>query len=275
MADRELLAEGQEAEIFLQPDGTVVKLFRDPAHGWRRDSEVSALSILRDHGDVAAPRVVDVVMLEGRPGLVMERVEGTDLLSSLASRPIAVFKAGRVMAEAQLALHRCAAPDDLPDLNDVLDERIRAADALPDELRTKALVVLDELPRGDRLCHGDLHLGNILGAWAAPLVIDWADATRGDPLADVARTWLLHSFGIPPPGTSWVTRLLLPLGRQGVLASYMRTYARLQPLDRRVLERWKIVRAAARLWDPVPAEHPPVLRYLRRRLDEPAPASEG
>jgi aminoglycoside phosphotransferase (APT) family kinase protein len=38
----------------------------------------------------------------------------------------------------------------------------------------------------------------------SPVVIDWGDATRGDPLADVARTELLHRLGEPPPGTSAV-----------------------------------------------------------------------
>ena len=46
-------------------------------------------------------------------------------------------------------------------------------------------------PDGDRLCHGDFHPMNILGDVSQPVIIDWPDARRGDPAADVCRSYLL------------------------------------------------------------------------------------
>jgi len=58
------------------------------------------------------------------------------------------------------------APPDLPDLKQTLATRI-AAGVKSSGVRDFALRVLDPLPVGDRLCHGDLHPGNVLVASSA------------------------------------------------------------------------------------------------------------
>jgi aminoglycoside phosphotransferase (APT) family kinase protein len=261
----ELLAEGREAEVFAAGDGTVLKLLRDPDHAWRVQREAAALRALEAEG-YPAPRVVGEVSVDGRPGLELERVDGRDQLAMIGRRPLSVFTAGRVLGEAHVAMHDCAAPDDLPDLHDDLRRRIEAAEALPDDLRRRALDVLRALPRGDRLCHGDLHPGNILGPWAAPVVIDWGDASRGDPTADVARTAVLLRVGEPPPGSPVAVRTLAGLGRRILHDRYLATYRARRAIDRALLDRWQIVRAAGRLWEPVPDEHPALLGVLRAGL---------
>src|SRR5581483_2865191 len=140
-----------------------------------------------------------------------------------------------------------------------LRERIRFAPPLPADLRAVALDTLDRLPSGDRLCHGDFHLGNLMGSWSAPVVIDGGDASRGDPVADVARTELLQRLGDPPPGAPLAIELLAPVGRDLLAARYLSVYGKQRPIDRQRLKDWKIVRAAARLIEPVPSEHPKLL----------------
>jgi aminoglycoside phosphotransferase (APT) family kinase protein len=261
------LAQGREAEVFLEPDGSVLKLLRNPAHGDRVHREAAALDALRRHGQLA-PRAMRTVTVDGRPGLVMERVEGGDLMSLLGRHPLRVFRAGTVMGEVHGAMHECRAPDDLPDLRGEVRRRIGAADALAGDLRRRALDILDALSDGQQLCHGDLHLGNILGAWDAPVVIDWGDASRGDPTADVARTHLLHRLGTPPPGAPVVARALAPLGRRIVRTKYLSAYRQRtsRSIDLLALKRWEIVWAAARLAEPVPEERPTLLRFLDTRL---------
>ncbi len=67
-------------------------------------------------------------------------------------------------------------PDDLPSLRDLVRRKIDTAAELPVELADFALEKLDGLPDGDRLCHGDLHPGNLLLGRDGPAVIDWTDA---------------------------------------------------------------------------------------------------
>ena len=76
-------------------------------------------------------------------------------------------------------------------LSDKLDRQISAS-PLPRETRYDLHVRLQGLPRGTALCHGDFNPSNVIitpkGDWR---VIDWAHVRLGDPLADVARSYLL------------------------------------------------------------------------------------
>ena len=49
------------------------------------------------------------------------------------------------------------------------------------------------------MCHGDLHPGNVILGRHGPVVIDWFDAARGVPAADVARSVTLLSTACHGP----------------------------------------------------------------------------
>ena len=98
-----------------------------------------------------------------------------------------------------------------------------------------------------RLCHGDLHPGNVILGRDGPVLIDWFDVSRGDPVADVARTALLVSTRAPrrqraahlPGATPQLlerARTLLPRGDPELVAS-----------SRTTLARWMAVMAVARI----------------------------
>jgi Ser/Thr protein kinase RdoA (MazF antagonist) len=254
----ERIAQGREAEVFDRGDGTVLKLFRVGMEGARAGVEAAALAAVAASG-VEAPPVVELVTVDGRAGIVLGRVDGTDLLSILERRPYLVLAVGRALATAQAAMHRITAPSALPDLREQLAARISSAAALDAGARQRALDELTSLPDGDRLLHGDLHPGNLLGSVAAPVVIDCGDASRGDPLADVARTELLLRVARLPPGPPPVLRALARVGRGLLLGAYRRAYGR---VDSEVVARWLLVRAAARLAEGVDDAEVPVLLRL-------------
>lgn len=263
MIERVRLAEGREAEVFLQPDGNVVKLMRSPDSRARVESEATAYAALAAAGQ-RVPAVHGIVTIDGRPGLVMDRVEGVDLLAALQAKPWMVLTAGRVVGETQARLHDCVAPADLPDTKDIIRQRLDDAPLLPPSARDRALRLLDELPGGDRLCHTDFHIGNLIGSWSDPVAIDWGSASRGNPVCDVAKTVLLHKMAALPPETPAFFRALTAAGRNLLVGRYLAAYRRRHPIDGHELERWMFVQVAARLGEHVPDEPPIMLRYLER-----------
>lgn len=91
------------------------------------------------------------------------------------------------------------------------------------------------MPKGDRLCHGDFHPINVLGQTSQPLVIDWPDACRGDPSADVCRSYLL-----------------LKLHAAEIAEPYLDAYCRITNISRVTIVGWLPYVAAARLAEDVP-----------------------
>ena len=173
-----------------------------------------------------------------------------------------VLNVAGTLGRAHSAMHSHHAPDTLPDLRYELGQSIESANALPRSLAADALDLLRTLPAGDRLCHGDYHPANVLGTLRAPVIIDWGDASRGDPAADVARTLLLLRMGELPPETSAGMRALTAIGR-GVLARrYLAVYRRSASEEPARLDDWMFVRAAARFNEELEVEYPRLLRLL-------------
>jgi Ser/Thr protein kinase RdoA (MazF antagonist) len=253
------LGEGREADVYAWGGDAVVKLYRPGYHGHR--AEAVALAQLDGHR--IAPGLIDTVDCDGRTGLVLERLGGSDMLTLLQSQPWRLPGLARALARAHLAVHGIHAPADLPDLRHVLAARIEDA-VLPPKLRDYALRVLDELPRGDRLCHGDYHPGNVLVATDRVGVIDWANAARGVPEADHARTMLLLRWADPLPGTPPISRALVAACRSAFAHRYARTYRGGSQRSLPRVDSWLVVHAAARLTEGIEVEQATLIGLLDR-----------
>jgi aminoglycoside phosphotransferase (APT) family kinase protein len=239
---------------------------RNPAHVDRLEREAVAIAAAAA-GGAPVPSVHERICVEGRPGIVMDRVDGPDQLTLLGRRPWRVFSIARSLGRLHARVHEVTAPDHLPDLARQARERIESEARLPEHLVDFALGTLRDLPRADTLCHGDFHPANVLVGRDGPKVIDWVAATRGDPHADVARTRLLLSVGEPPPGASAVIRRLDRVGRRLLAHGYLKSYRRSHDLDIDLLHHWETVRAAERVWEDVSGERERLLDLLEARLE--------
>jgi aminoglycoside phosphotransferase (APT) family kinase protein len=89
--------------------------------------------------------------------------------------------------------------------------------------------VLERLPDGNALCHGDFHPGQLMLSDGECVAFDWPGAKRGDALFDYARTRVLLTMGEPPPGSSLLLRFLARVARRPLVFSYaVRTNAMLR-----------------------------------------------
>jgi aminoglycoside phosphotransferase (APT) family kinase protein len=269
LAGHTRVGEGREADVFAWDQGTVLRLLRRSSDPARVEREAAAMRAAAN-GGVDVPNVYGMTMVEGRAGLIMDRVDGPDLIALMGKRPWAVPRVARIVGRAQARMHDVVAPDDLPSLRELVRTKIAAAADLPADLADFALRKLDALPDGDRLCHGDFHPGNVLLGRGGPAVIDWTDASRGDPAADLARTRLLLRQGAIPEHMPALIRGLQAFGRGAFFRLYLRAYARARPIDDDLVDRWEVVRVADRVREGIDAEQPALLDKLERFASESA-----
>jgi aminoglycoside phosphotransferase (APT) family kinase protein len=162
-----LLASGRDSDIFEYGPGLVLRRSRA---GHSMESEARMMEYARGH-DFPVP-AVDELSDDGAD-LVMERIDGTSMVTVAQRRPWTIRQQGRLLADLHERLHRIPAPD-------------WARDA--------------PCGRGDQLVHLDLHPLNVMLTNMGPVVIDWPNAARGDGNIDVALTWVLLSAGGIPTG---------------------------------------------------------------------------
>jgi aminoglycoside phosphotransferase (APT) family kinase protein len=218
------------------------------------------------------PAVIGTTTVDGRPGLIMERIDGVDMLAVVGKQPWQVFAIGALSGRIHAHMHEIVAPEGVPLLKDVFRRRITQSGRVPEHLVEFALSALDVLPDGDRLCHGDFHPGNIMRTATEPVLIDWTNATRGDPTADYVRTNLMLRLGSIPPGQPWVIRYGALVARGLMSSSYNRAYKRIRSIDQALAARWQIAVAANRLADGIEDERAKLVKLLeaaKARTTEP------
>jgi Phosphotransferase enzyme family len=247
----DVVARGSRSLVHAYGRGAVVKVPRPTTPGsWIR-AEAEYVEAARAAG-APAPALLGMEQIFGRPASVWERVEGPSLWQEVVDRPRRSADVGRRLAEVQLALFELVPPVTLPDQRDRLISKIRWSAANVDASLAAALDLLPERTGTPRLCHGDLHPSNVLVSRDGPVLVDWFDASRGDRVADVARS----SLTLLAEGAS--TPRHLPGSDPRTLSALTRAYlSRLKEsldISSGLLSRWKAISAAARLAEGVPRE---------------------
>jgi thiamine kinase len=245
----ELVARGTRSTVHAYGRGAVVKVpVPSTPEGWIR-YEAQYAEAVRAAG-APAPRLLGIEQIDGRTASVWERVEGTSMWQLVVDRPDQSAALGRLLAEVQQALFVLVPPVTLPRQRDRIVSKIRWAAATIDASLGRALELLPPETGTPRLCHGDLHPSNVLLGPDGPVIVDWFDAARGDPIADAARSSLtLLSDGADPPrhlpGSDPATL--------GVLtAAYLERLGEHLEIDPDLLSRWQAVNAVARMAEGVP-----------------------
>jgi Ser/Thr protein kinase RdoA (MazF antagonist) len=257
------IALGRTAEIYDWGNGQILKLFFDwqdlesIAYEQRMNRAVHASGL-----PVPAPG--EIVQVNGRNGLIYERVDGVNMWETLAQRPWRLFEFARQTAGLHAEMHANATRPDLPPLRRKLEYKLQHASQLPAALKQAALSALAKLPEGGSICHGDFHPANILLTPTRAVTIDWIDASLGNPLADVARTSVI---ALGAAGSSEVPNAALKIALRLFHANYLRRYFQLRPGGEQEYRRWLPIVAAARLSENIPELETWLIETARKGLN--------
>jgi uncharacterized protein (TIGR02172 family) len=252
---------GRTAEIFPYEDGKVLKLF----FAWcpRQWAEVEAEFTAQAFAlGLPTPRIYGVTGQEGRHGIIMERVEGTSMLTRMRQHPLRAAHFGRMLAELHLQMHeKRLGGESLLRLG--LRRRITSSKFLDETKKESMLAILETLSDRDSLCHMDFHPDNVLLTSAGPIIIDWSNLCQGAPAADVARSWLIMQIGEPPKGTPglWLINLI----RNRFINSYLKHYLSHSKVKLDEVKKWLLPIAAARLSEEIAGERERILCILLQK----------
>jgi aminoglycoside phosphotransferase (APT) family kinase protein len=242
------IARGNTSDIWPWSEGTVVKILRPgiPAH-W---AAVEADILARVHAaGLPAPATDGVVEVEGRTGIVLERIHGVSMWERMKARPDHAVEFVDIMVDLQLELHRSEVAG-LPDLARRLGSKIDEAVQLSAADRRRVQSMLSSLPAGSALCHGDFHPANIVLTAGGPVILDWFDAAAGHPTSDLVRSSLLLRA---PARNTWLTGASQEL-LERVHRAYIARLARRGSIGAATFAPWEAVVAVARLSEPVPVD---------------------
>jgi aminoglycoside phosphotransferase (APT) family kinase protein len=183
-----LLASGRDGDIFEYGPGLVLRRARD---GRNIGDEARVIQYAADHG-FPVPAVEEV--RGNGTEIVMERIDGPMMMDVMGRQPWTLVRYATMLADLHDTLHAIPGPD-----------------------------WLRRLPGGgDRLLHLDLHPLNVMLSERGPVVIDWTNAHRGDPLFDVATTYVLLTC--PEIPASQAMQLVMNPARKLLAGQFARRY---------------------------------------------------
>lgn len=189
--------EAKKANILLQrtdkivtkDNGTLLKIF-GPSYKVSAILNEAMNEARAAETGLPVAKVLEVLKIREHWCIRREWIEGETLADVMASDKKHLAKYLKQFVAIQCEIFSKTS-ERMGNLADKLDKQISAS-PLPRETRYDLHMKLQSFPRGKALCHGDFNPTNVIitpkGDWR---VIDWSHVRLGDPLADVARTYLL------------------------------------------------------------------------------------
>ncbi|HEX6817560.1 MAG TPA: aminoglycoside phosphotransferase family protein, partial [Ktedonobacterales bacterium] len=166
-----LIGQGRTAEVYVWGDDRVLKLYHTEWQASWAEREAHITAQIAAAG-LPAPAVEGVIEVDGRHGILFERIAGPSLLRQFEAKPWTLTRSLRAFTDLHLAMHARVIPD-LPSRREQLVRQIQDAPGVPDRIRVAALTQLQRLPEGNAVCHGDYHPDNVLMTRRGPIIIDW------------------------------------------------------------------------------------------------------
>ena len=263
------LAEGRVSHVYVAKDKKVLKLLHKTVPDWKVDDEFRRCQIITKAG-VPSPRALEVVEVDGRRGIIFEWAGESDLMKAKLGNPFNLNSGAQFMSTVHQDLLKREAPE-LPDLK---REALRLSRLLPEgtilpgqfEILDR---YLDQLPSSNTICHMDFQPGNIMLNENGYQVIDWSEAVRGVPVADIALTSLILAMAETSPGTSLLLRIIIPIFRKAFEKRYRTHVTSQMGITSESLQDWMLVAGIFRLatWN-IEVERPFLTGLIRGKLNE-------
>lgn len=269
VSDLPLLGAGRTSEIYALDDKLALKLYYRQIPHENAVRNYHLLQASREAG-VPVPSVYEMIEIDGRDGMIMDRLVGktADALIAGAGLPERDRLTDRFAACLRKIHQIRVEKEQLKEL--LTDQKVRSielADAMPaagftEEERTAACGIIDSLPDCDTWIHGDCHTGNVMICGGKPVFYDLNIFTgRGYPMLDLLCMYSHYVFHPSLMSNEEVLRYLGMTAHEGgaVYERFLKAYTGDRPdPDQKALRKFRsdIIRVHAARFCIIAASNP-------------------
>ena len=256
----EKIGTGNTAEVFLNSDEKIVKLFYPNFSKNLIEYEYHVSKFIFKNG-INTPKPFEITNIKKRIGIIYEFLPCNPLLETIIKKPWTLFQKINKIATIHSKINKLKAPDYFKDQKEYLTKNIDKADKLTISEKKAIKKILISLKSGKKVCHGDYHLENILSG-EDEYIIDWMTGISGNPAGDIARSLIILNYGVITDEIPLIFNIINKPLRYIIKKIYLRKYIKITGLDLSEIKKWFIPVAAARLTENIPENEKKILLKL-------------
>lgn len=260
----QLLTQGGEADIYEVDTKNILRVVRKDISD-RFKNEKIIFPILQQY-NILTPKLYDYLEIENKQAELMERIKGITFSDYLIKNPFTLKSSISKFAQIHSHILKIETKENIPSIKEIMNSLANNPLDVEEYIFNRVMEILDELPDGDNICHGDFHPGNILVQDNKNYIIDWGNVHRGNYLSDIAHTYLLLSYVPKTPGQSKVNHLITWVSGKWLAKIYFKKMKYLLNFQQQELEKWLIIMSLFRLYFGLPSEKKERYRYLKQVL---------
>jgi uncharacterized protein (TIGR02172 family) len=266
MEKGKLLDSGVTAEVYEWGPDKILKLYFDKhSTGNQVDYESNIGRMVYESG-IHSPAVYDTVEVDGRKGIIYERIYGKSVNEQLKKEPWSLYYYCRQMAVLQHNIHSFSA-NRLPTQLERFTYIIRISSFILGYRTKRILDYVESLPDGDSICHGDFYFSNIIVSGKKLVPVDWNGCYKGNPLSDVAISGIVFCSPVMPKGFPDDYAMFLYYPKWMAYWVYLNEYMKLAKAGYGDIDAWQLPVAAAKLKDRIPGEREWLMDIVDKRLE--------
>ena len=192
----EVIGRGGHGKVYRLDEETIIKVYHDnsPLSLIEKEREYAKNAFV--HG-VPSAIAYDIAETEEGCGLVFEMAGATTLGNYIMANPDKLYEYAVKFSKLLKTLNTTEADPALyGDIKDIYRGRLnKAAGYFTDEENALLEKILDSVPDGSGMIHGDYHTNNVMVQSDGELVlIDMADISRGNAIFDFAGSYLVMNM---------------------------------------------------------------------------------
>jgi len=257
-----LIGKGRTADVYYH-EGKAIKVFsNDISDEWvayeYKVNEIASKSL--------GPKVYSMDKLDDKKAISFEYIDGELLSEHFKNHMSRCRSLGKVFGTLHYRMHQNKA-DELIDQKTYFSNQLKKIKILDEDIKERLLNHLDTLEDGHALCHGDYHIENIIisDTWR---IIDWTNAYSGNPLSDVARTYMILKSPYVKTFVPWYLRGGLNTVVSMFTMHYFRSYRKESDITFKKMRVWLPIIYACRLNENIKEEKSWLLSQLLYEMNK-------